>query len=502
MDPLWNKVSKLFSDNGVSIPKLLENMNRETIELIVDLNYSDIAKLNLLLGYVNYVNSDLKHDFEKLVVSISSEDHFMPLYPYWCLPNYLTADLVTTKLDSEIHYINRSVLLTNIGDINKKYLYKFVDNFDKMIYVDNTCLCSIFDSQPDQDSEKYDNYYTVKDKRGTHFKLKIYFRVDKLMPEIEIRKCQPRNPITTNITRKNSYMAVGSRSFTNDTIIGMILNMLLDRSNNFSYQYDAFICEKIGAHILSDTQKDNLHTLLLSCNPVDALEHCNNCLSQLIPILHHLKLSLLGFNHNNLTTENIYIDKNGNYIMSNFEYSSITWNKIRFHNNTYPVEDSFITYHGKDATELKPFNYDKIKYAPGGYLLCYDLYVLVTSMLLNTNVRKAIKTSEKTLIHKVCDILFTGQKEVVDLLLESKTRNIHDLLHSNDITIINDIDYIIDQLGLTYFNPSEKGLQKYKNTIQSAMPVFTRKGGVRVETQSKTQITPPPPIFGIELDRS
>ena len=196
--------------------------------------------------------------------------------------------------------------------------------------------------------------------------------------------------------KKKVLVSVGNPSVINNIIQHYILNELLGSHTAYLYQYDAFF---FGQHAYSIVEKVNIGSLdhhLATVNDITDNFLVSLC-RKIFRVLAILKREEHGFHHGNLVTENIKVhqakDNTFEYKISNFQYSSVFYNGVRFHNNeTKPTNSSvFITStrDGKEYYTLNLLDNDGMEQFVTSAFVFYDsfdIYTLFYSLMLDPSV--------------------------------------------------------------------------------------------------------------------
>lgn len=240
-----------------------------------------------------------------------------------------------------------------------------------------------------------------------------------------------------NGKRFRGIIGVTGGNFTNQTVMHMIINAILDKektiNQNFVYQYDAYTCSGTNKQI----DGYNIMDLAKHGDLSDYIEHLPdsqindtliiNIMSQLLPPLALLKCKKYGFTHNDLKCKNVFVDQNNGGIickLADFDKSGIYWNKIRFNtrfeSQLIKTTASVLKHKHKGYpvyidSVIGP--YYKIYFGPSGEQIytmytskpmhmSFDIYTLVLSLVREPNVYNLYKTGKLPIITTMLELLF------------------------------------------------------------------------------------------------
>jgi serine/threonine protein kinase len=535
-------------DIEAKIAPLFSHSATETslVKIVMESYLTGEAKANVLVIYADTLqmasaggDTDLLSDIVSFIKSLVSVGQ-IPQYPIWCLPNYIP--ITDTRAQAEVHYINRNKAIMNLGRAGDgdKLLYRFLTNYWEYMYIDSRCLCELLsESRPegnrlrikkDFGQGKVGRAVLVQDQQDNPYIMKIMktgIGHDKSPFTLAMHKATPDNLVSGAISVKieggSQFLAAGSDNFTNQTVIHILLNLLLDDSPNYIHQHDAFICNGNGVNIMDIANQGDMYGFLQKLpDDKSRLEACESCLSQLLPIIAYLKRPEIGFMHNDLKLKNVFVHQQAGsaptYTLADFDKSSISWRCVRFYNNSrdYCLSGA-LPYRGLGSTELSGGicskvvrNTDAIGKATAvytmfnaeGYYLGYDIYTLVASMLFHPSVYAAYRLGLGDFMHRTVDVLCniegtTNFMDIIRVYMDTEGRKtqgetlqsitaINGILHKNNVRIRNDCDAIVRELGLVPFTPSKSAGAFYAVTAdKSVKPLLSKSGKVCLSDRYK-----------------
>lgn len=292
----------------------------------------------------------------------------------WCN----TEQKETLKLTLKEHYMKRTKILNSLNNLLKynnhdgyDYLnLDFINNFYNYIRVNDNCLCNVTkESNPIKLIEFYG-----KGKVGSASKIMIYNnkKVEYILKTIEnipkpikeymslrvknidynLVKSHYKNSdslkynhmiMTPSINKPifKGSLVVANPGFINQTCQHMILNEILGDSENYIYQYDAYICECndasefcSGYNIMEKANRQDLSTYLEKKQISGKL--LLNILIQVLKPLAVLKCKKYGFVHADLKCRNVFVNENEinnipTFKIADYDKSSIYWKGVRFY---------------------------------------------------------------------------------------------------------------------------------------------------------------------------
>ena len=349
------------------------------------------------------------------------------------------------------------------------------------------------------------------------------------------------NGIANDTPGEHILVSCPNDNFTNQTIMHMIIEAILSAygCENFLYQYDAFFCRQIG-YLGSATEAISgfnitefanggtldrfINEMLKESNARDndfQTGLFNKIFSDVFTALSILKQPQYAFIHGDLKSKNVLvqvtkpmdqittkedIDKHVIFKIADFDKSSITWHKIRFHNDAtgstvanvssqltnhraylnqaggphYSIEDWFTffkaQYPSLPATEIEQIG---IRYLPYPFYGSIDIYTLVLSMLTNAHFVKYVNNSVNvdTPVVKMLKQLFLRYTDgfssfvaIFDAYIKSEKANL-DLDHTGDILEI-----------------AKKNSIEFRRDIEDIYPLFGVSVGVSVEKLNQSRV--------------
>jgi hypothetical protein len=348
---------------------------------------------------------------------LSSEDTELPfsdentkktlkreIEPIWCTKNK-NFDINILKSILEERYQERQRALNDlmlIGYFKHKDANDFINNFYGYFHVNTNCLCN------DLFNIKDDTIFKVgkllaSGKAGTAYFLDIkeeypliikgmkidtikqYLSVYLFIPTEEDKIMNPSNYLNSWKNQKGTekIITVGGDNFSNQTCLHLILNTILKDNQNYVYQYDAFYCKKgnqnYGYNIMETANGGNLFNFLNENKINDYV--LSDMLKQIFEPISILKKSKYSFNHSDLKPNNVFVKIENNrpiFKIADFDKSSITWNTVRFYNNSFPLlsYDNYISYIKNTKFKINSLNQN------GETIYYYIFYVLLLCISL------------------------------------------------------------------------------------------------------------------------
>lgn len=356
----------------------------------------------------------------------------------WCKvkSDYTNTDL--KNLDSILnnHYDKRVQAINNLLNIrpspsksdNLLVNLDFINHFYKLLKIDDKCLCNDFINGKVNNGIFQTN--TIKFGGG---KAGIVYRIDypngvlvlKSIDNVNVNKKGYLSLHYIQISDNQgllSYQSYNSKSpdnkillyancdgFATQTCIHMILNEIFKNAklnneliDNYVYQYDAFICGKLGYNIMEFAKFGDLSNYLTNYVKTDtiSLELAEDIIKQILKPLYILKNDKFGFVHADLKCRNIFVSENDNnepvFKIADYDKSSITWNSIRFFNNTgnykIPLSDIKPDMYN-DESNKETYYYYTLKnnvlivqkntmFNPIGFYTSYDIYTFFYSLMM------------------------------------------------------------------------------------------------------------------------
>lgn len=353
--------------------------------------------------------------------------------------------------------------ITNLDAINNIEQYFYVDDkeFNKFI-VENiepgqSTLITVNESD-----YRIHNYGKI----NLHISFRIFFiDFDTAPKTMKDNYYLFRN--NKDITNDKGYMFAFSNDLVIDTYMSAIIKILFNRHdsiNNCINNYATFINNDIYYQL-----KENYNMTLTEYieNNLEINEDkIKQIISMVLKILYVLKYDEYGFNHGNLTTDNIFVNMNDTDIklkMGNFKQSSIFYNGIRFVNTKYikdknsiPINNGTYKITSKFSTFLPLPN-------------SYDVYVFMLSLLMQPKILDFFNNNNKLFHNIYDDIIINGQQwNNLFTIITPNVKKISDA-YNNINTFINKNNinnkYILDDLANldynTFDNIYSKILTKY-----------------------------------------
>lgn len=377
----------------------------------------------------------------------------------WCMdasPETLTRypferlkELLVERESDKLDTIKSLLTLNTLTDGDTEIDLSFTDDFySKIVNINDECLCKQFVS-----GEKV--YYTkkstalAKGAAGTVYKLTNSTNDDnqslilKVMENVDVKDYItmrlteypniPQKPIIERYLQNNPLVSTDNKritisfqsdNFSNQTILHMLLNIILSRrSDNFVYQYDAFICNEggknMGYNIIEFCNSGDLSDFINKDSTIVNNVFIDDVMTQILTPLAMLKP--YEFVHSDLKCKNVFVntDISGKvtYKIADYDKSSINWNGCRFHNNglsivpdigkncikkIYDVKktcmDSILderegTYSISDYTSPVMTNFG-LRMNNIAFYTSFDIYTIYLSLLLEPKVWEWFNTEE------------------------------------------------------------------------------------------------------------
>ena len=492
------------------------------VALVKHSHLTEEAKKHVLDTYTSSLRTGDSADVVAFIKSLVSSASVIPLpqYPLWCLPNFIS--ITNTRAEAEAHYINRNKLIMSLGRVGDgdNQLYRFLTNYYDYMYIDSRCLCEMLTKrtpglnrlkiEKDFGAGKVGRAMLISDQNGHPYIMKIMTNPKTASAfSLELRNATPGNLVAEAIaTADKKILVAGGDNFTNQTVMHILLNFLLDDSLNYVHQHDAFMCGDNAINIMDIANQGDMYKYLNSL-PTDAdrLSACEECIRQLLPVLSYLKTPDIGFMHNDLKLKNVFVHKTDEgtvfYRLADFDKSAMSWRCVRFYNNTSFVQVAPCVYHGiypvklsggfcstiSRSTDLNGKNISLYTmFNPEGYYLGYDLYTLVASMLFHPGVYRSltgsgfmnevIKTIDKGNFMTVIKKYNEEDRKTHGETLQSITI-INGILHKNNVEIRNDYDNIMKELRLPKFKPSPSAASFFAlASDKSIRPAISKTGKI------------------------
>ena len=159
----------------------------------------------------------------------------------------------------------------------------------------------------------------------------------------------------------------------------LIFNEILQDSENYLYQYDAFYCKGSGYNIMDIASERDFSAYLDSNNfAADKAKWpqlagvLDTMMTQLMFPLALLKSDLFGFVHADLKCRNLFLHRKEDgqlvFKLGDFDKSSIFWNGVRFYNSS----KDYLGDHAKHASDSTvPYIVKTLEYPSGNkYASC------------------------------------------------------------------------------------------------------------------------------------
>jgi len=255
-----------------------------------------------------------------------------------------------------------------------------------------------------------------------------------------------------DVTGNRKLVTAGGDNFANQTCQHLILNVILNDNVNYLYQYDAFYCDNIGYNITEFCNKGTLHDVFSEYTITDDIIFYG--LSNVLSPLAILKDPKYHFNHSDLKGKNVFATDDGKKIIfkiADFDKSSITWNGIRFFNNSlnYLGGNRIIPQKDSEGDYVYKFNSSQlttqvnIMHNPYGVPVSYDIYTFIISLFSIETVWNAYINERlprlKSLMHK----LFKGASYYVIMgRIAQDYKLVVSMSYIN--SILNDMDLLYD----------------------------------------------------------
>lgn len=347
----------------------------------------------------------------------------------WCTMGARGAAALRRTLDR--HYRARRLALESLaslmgakggGTINLDFVNRYSDYF----YIDDPCLC---DALPRgaralgagkvgtvSTVDVNDLPLVLKCVNNVAFQKYLSLRVSPYTAQARDAARQMNASNERNVFRSNGYLVhlhVNGDSFSNQTCIHLILNLLLGDNPGFVYQYDSFYCGKpngtvTGCNIMEEADLKDL-SAFLEQRVVDA-SLVSSIVSQVLATLFSLKTPDIGFVHADLKCRNVFVKRSADggqdFKIADYDKSSMYFRGVRFHNtspsariisyNSFPVEivNGVECYRlSSTATQwaamaVSPGGYIQLQtmYNPYGFYMSYDVYTFMFSLLMEPSV--------------------------------------------------------------------------------------------------------------------
>jgi hypothetical protein len=479
------------------------------IAKILALPLAGELKADIIMMYIGTVNiSNKLHDTTALdellayIESVGSSAEPLPNLPVWCTPTGVK--LFNLKSAVRTHYQKRddAIMALYNSSSDTDSMYNFLLNYRSFFYVDSECLCRLTTGDRNRlrvakafGEGKVGKAFMVVDQEKNQYIMKSINdigqgRIDLSFITLNKEDKSPASGIAVRTQRDVlGFVAAGMDDFTNQTVIHLLLNLILEDCPNYVYQYDAFKCTnngKIGGYNIMDIASSGDMAQYISKNPDNALDICEEAIRQLFPVMAYLKRSHIGFQHNDFKTRNVFVHvpEGGKPIfrLADFDKSAISWGNIRFFNDSmYYVDLPQIPYDGviqKLASQvptrvtnlvgksIAPYT----MYNPRGYYATYDLYTFLFSMLFDQNVYvKFTYEITGSFMHQVVDVMCGHQPKIMRTVAEymEKTRkttgddllsitNINGIMHKDNFAIRMDLNAMMKELKLHVYEPKNK----------------------------------------------
>jgi hypothetical protein len=186
--------------------------------------------------------------------------------------------------------------------------------------------------------------------------------------------------------KKFGVTVMVKQGFTNQTILHLLLNHILQDEIGYIHQYDAFWCDGSGYNITEWAMGGDMHNYFTTTDYFDVM----NAIHQVLVPISILKEDKFSFLHADLKARNIFVDVSTNpptYKIADYDKSSITWNGYRFYN-----AEGYLASARLDDSPVKVVNgwYSPIAtialqvytmHSPFGYFMSYDIYTFFISLL-------------------------------------------------------------------------------------------------------------------------
>lgn len=248
-------------------------------------------------------------------------------------------------------------------------------------------------------------------------------------------------------------ITAGGDNFANQTSMHIILGLILGNQVNYVYQYDAFYCSNYGYNVMEYCNSGDLHGYLSSDKINVTNELMVNIISQVLTPLAILKDPIYSFNHSDLKAKNVFVQTlpSGEAIfkIADYDKSSITWNGIRFYNNSndWNVLSSVPT----PLTDVNGITYYQVSsmisaqlytmHNPYGIPMSYDVYTFIISLFAIDKVWDKYHFRSLPILDDILEELFgTGKFSIL-----GKIVNLRETVSS-----LNVINSILNGVNLKY----------------------------------------------------
>ena len=224
---------------------------------------------------------------------------------------------------------------------------------------------------------------------------------------------------------KRFNLTAGGDDYSNQTVLHLILNKILKTNPNYVYQYDSFYCETGGYNIMELAEENDLSDFLTRYKESINDDLLVDIFRQILEPLSILKQPQFGFVHADLKTRNVFVSMGKNnrpiYKLADFDKSSITWNGIRFYNNTIDYRafdipfkmktNSYgIDYYSMDMSDRSYSVISKIEkvaintytmHNPNGFYPNHDVYTFFFSLMIEPVVWNYLNDNKNSEIWKM-----------------------------------------------------------------------------------------------------
>lgn len=309
------------------------------------------------------------------------------------------------KDDQENREKNREVILEKLSFNN---VANFVNNYKNYLSITNKQLCELLNKEKiiflngkyysftkETHEGKVGVVWVLQNKNDNTDKIVLKKIKNVTTPDylsIHVYQYTEQgtlmNPSLIPFLDQNSkfkFLAVGSSSFINQSLLHFILNKILKDNPNYVYQYDAFICDGGGYNITKYAELGTLHEFLNNSTITNQLlmNVYNQINNALIPLKEY------GFCHADLKGKNIFVDAGPIFKIADYDKSSITYNGVRFFNNSVsylsldyvPIKlvdnNKYYVINAHSSIQLQLYT----MYNPYGFYLSYDYYTFLISLM-------------------------------------------------------------------------------------------------------------------------
>jgi serine/threonine protein kinase len=256
-------------------------------------------------------------------------------------------------------------------------------------------------------------------------------------------------------------IAVGGDNFANQTSIHLILNIILRDNPHYIHQYDAFYCDGLGYNIMEYSDGGDLHKFL-ETNVIND-DVIFSVISHVLTPLSILKHPIYNFNHSDLKTKNIFVNKTESglvFKIADYDKSSITWHGFRFYNWSYnygtasPIKIEKSS-EGTDVYILSSMINLQLHtmHNPYGIPMSYDIYTFIISLFGSKNIWNKYINGELPRFKHLMHQLFKGEqyyvimgKIVQDHSAVVSMGKINNIL--NGVYLQYDLSYVYRLVGL------------------------------------------------------